>query len=97
MVDNTNPTNQFHPYQPQDAVPHADAPATGLNGVLERVGVDAGTIDSVRNTFNRSVGSFNMNGSIGKVRDYARANPAKFLGGLAVAVIGAGLLRRRNS
>jgi hypothetical protein len=25
-VDKVNPTNQFHPYQPADAIPHSEAP-----------------------------------------------------------------------
>jgi hypothetical protein len=26
LVDKLNPTNQFHPYQPADAIPHSEAP-----------------------------------------------------------------------
>ena len=38
MVDNTNPTTQFHPYQPVNDVPQADRPvATGLGGLLNSV------------------------------------------------------------
>ena len=36
MVDKTNPTNQFHPYQPADATPHSEEPATGMRDVLNR-------------------------------------------------------------
>lgn len=35
-----------------------------------------------------------FNAGFGKVREMARANPAKFLGGLAALAIGAGLMRR---
>ena len=37
MVDNTNPTSQFHPYQPPDAIPHKDAPLAG-NGFSDMIG-----------------------------------------------------------
>jgi MYXO-CTERM domain-containing protein len=37
-----------------------------------------------------------VSGSVTKARDYARNNPSKVLGGLAMAVIGAGLLSRRR-
>ena len=41
MVDNTNPTSQFHPYQPQDAIPQTGAPkSSGLSSILSRVGID---------------------------------------------------------
>jgi hypothetical protein len=36
-----------------------------------------------------------LNGSLGKVRDYAKTNPGVVLGGLAALAIGAGLMRRR--
>jgi len=38
----------------------------------------------------------NLNTGFGKVRDYARSNPSKFLGGLAALAIGAGLMRGRR-
>jgi hypothetical protein len=34
MIDNYNPNNQFHPYQPSEAVPHAERPAGGLNDMI---------------------------------------------------------------
>jgi hypothetical protein len=79
MVDNVNPTNQFHPYQPPTDTPVAERPATGLNGFLERSGLK----------------NVDMNGSLNKVRDYAKTNPALVLGGLAAAAIGLGMLRKR--
>jgi len=36
-----------------------------------------------------------LNGSLGKVRDYARSKPGVVLGGLAALAIGAGLMRKR--
>ena len=38
----------------------------------------------------------NVNAQLGKVRDYARSNPSKVLGGLAALAIGAGLMRGRK-
>ena len=77
MVDNLNPTSQFHPYQPVNDVPVAEREASGLGGMMNKMG------------------SIDMNGSMGKVRTYAQANPGKVLAGLAAVVIGLGLLRRR--
>ena len=34
MVDNMNPTTQFHPYQRETSVPVAERTETGLNGFL---------------------------------------------------------------
>lgn len=39
MVDNTNPTNQFHPYQPPDAIPQTGS-ESGLGGILKNVNVN---------------------------------------------------------
>jgi hypothetical protein len=41
MIDNTNPTNQFHPYQPpEDLIP---PPArNGLRGLLRKARIAAG-------------------------------------------------------
>ena len=80
MVDNLNPTNQFHPYQPPTDTPMAERPASGLNGILEKAGLK----------------NVDMNGSINKVRDYAKSNPAMVLGGLAAAAIGLGMMRGRR-
>ena len=86
MVDNVNPTNQFHPYQPERSTPNAERAPSGLGGMLEKFGL-GGVGDSMKN--------MNMGDNLGKAREYARANPGKVLGGLAAAVIGAGLLRKR--
>lgn len=42
MVDKLNPTNQFHPYQPESATPQADKPAAGgFSALSDKVrGVD---------------------------------------------------------
>ena len=84
MVDNMNPTNQFHPYQAPDATPVSERQPTGLEGFLNKVGLGS----SLKNT--------NVQHSVNKARDYARANPGKVLGGLAALVIGAGLMRKRG-
>ncbi|MEO8035067.1 MAG: hypothetical protein ABI837_11600 [Acidobacteriota bacterium] len=89
MVDNTNPTNQFHPYQPTDFVPVKDLPERGLRGMLGRLGIDGGKLgDTLKNV--------STNDLIAKARGYAGGNGAKVLGGLAVAAIGLGLLSKRS-
>ena len=80
MVDNVNPTNQFHPYQPPTDTPVAERQASGLSGILEKAGLK----------------NVDMNGSINKVRDYAKSNPGMVLGGLAAAAIGLGMMRGRR-
>jgi hypothetical protein len=89
MVDNTNPTSQFHPYQPQTATPQVDkleqASTTGLGGLINKLGLGNGN------------GSFDVNGAVGRARNVARANPSMVLGGLAALAIGAGLLRGRRT
>jgi len=43
LVDNVNPTNQFHPYQPMDDIPAALKSPGGLNSVLDKArSVDVG-------------------------------------------------------
>lgn len=80
MVDNVNPTSQFHPYQPPDAVPQSERqPVGGLRGIL-----------------GNSMKNVDLNGSLNKARTYARNNSGMVLGGLAALVIGAGLLRSRR-
>lgn len=48
MVDNTNPTNQFHPYQPSTAVPHTEKPTGGLGDILNRVGLNNQSVTNAR-------------------------------------------------
>jgi hypothetical protein len=89
MVDNVNPTSQFHPYQPQDAVPVADRQKTGgLSGILNSLGIDRSKIDALGGSMK------NMN--LSKARTMAQNNSGLVLGGLAALAIGAGLLRGRR-
>jgi hypothetical protein len=93
MVDTTNPTSQFHPYQPQTATPHADkanlSTTGGLGGLLGQLGLDSSKIGALGG----SLKGMDLN----KARTVARNNGGMVLGGLAALAIGAGLLRRRNS
>jgi hypothetical protein len=89
MVDNVNPTSQFHPYQPQDAVPVADRTKTsGLGSILSGLGIDSSKIGSL--------GSSMKNMDLSKARNLARNNGGLVLGGLAALAIGAGMLRGRR-
>lgn len=47
MVDNMNPTTQFHPYQRETSVPVADRPETGFNSFLNKVGIDPKNLKSL--------------------------------------------------
>ncbi|HEX3070890.1 MAG TPA: hypothetical protein VHX14_20130 [Thermoanaerobaculia bacterium] len=93
MIDNMNPTSQFHPYQRETSVPVAERPLTGLDSVLDKVGIDPTSVRSVRDQMR----NLNVNDSFGKVRAYAKANPGKMLGGLAALAIGIGMLRGRRA
>ena len=90
MVDNMNPTTQFHPYQRETSVPVTERPETGLNGFLSKVGIDPASVRSITDQL-KSIKSLDQ------VRAYAKANPAKVLGGLAAIAIGLGLLRGRRT
>jgi hypothetical protein len=93
MIDNMNPTSQFHPYQRETSVPVAERPLSGLDSVLDKVGIDPTSLRSVRDQMR----NLKVNDSFGKVRAYAKANPGKMLGGLAALAIGIGMLRVRRS
>ena len=94
MVDNVNPTSQFHPYQPQDATPHSERPPqSGLSGILGKLGIDQSKIDA----FGGNLKNVDVRGQLDKARGMARKNPSLVLGGLAALAIGAGLLRRRGT
>jgi hypothetical protein len=93
MVDNMNPTNQFHPYQRETSVPVAERPEGGLNGTLKKLGIDPTSVSSITDQMK----GMNVNQSVGKVRAYAKANPAKVLAGIAAAAIGLGLMRGRRT
>ena len=100
MIDNVNPTSQFHPYHPVNDKPQADpagigstAPASGgLGGILAKLGIDqsklGGLGTSLRNT--------DLRGGLNNVRAKAQQNPGLVLGGLAALAIGAGLMRKRS-
>jgi hypothetical protein len=92
MIDNTNPTNQFHPYQPPTDTPVAERPPSGVDVILGRFGVRPDDVRSMR----EQMADLKLNSWISKARTFAQANPGKILGGLAALVIGAGLIRRRN-
>ena len=86
MVDNVNPTSQFHPYQREESTPQTGRSSrSGLGGVLDRFGINQSKIDAI-----------DVRGQLGKARNVARNNPAKVLGGLAALVIGAGLMRKHS-
>ena len=93
MIDNMNPTSQFHPYQRETSVPVAERPLSGLDSVLDKVGIDPTSLRSVRDQMK----NLKLNQSFGKVRAYAKANPGKVLGGLAALAIGVGMLRARRA
>lgn len=67
-------------------------PKSRLQGLLDRVGLNSSSMQSVKD----SLGNVKMGENVNKARDYAAANPGKVLGGLAALVIGAGLMRQRG-
>jgi hypothetical protein len=93
MVDNTNPTSQFHPYQPQDATPQTGRSwQGGLGGILGKLGIDQSKIGALGNNMK----NVDVRGQLGKARGMAQSNPSLVLGGLAALAIGAGLMRKRG-
>ncbi|HJQ36203.1 MAG TPA: hypothetical protein VKB93_03600 [Thermoanaerobaculia bacterium] len=95
MVDNLNPTSQFHPYQPQDAVPQTGNATSGLGGILSKLGIDQSKIGAWGSSLNNGMRNVDVRGGIEKARGVARSNPGMVLGGLAALAIGAGLMRKR--
>ena len=91
MVDNMNPTSQFHPYQPQDATPQTGR-TSGLGGILSKLGIDQSKIGAWGNGLN----NVDVRGGIEKARGVARNNPGMVLGGLAALAIGMGMMRKRS-
>lgn len=85
MVDNTNPTSQFHPYQPPEMDSQKTTSPTGLSGMLGKLGIDTSKL-----------GSLGSSDTVNNARTFAKNNGAMVLGGLAAAAIGAGLLRKRG-
>jgi hypothetical protein len=93
MVDNVNPTSQFHPYQPQDATPAADRPVpSGLGGILSRFGIDQSKIGALGG----NLSNMDVRGGMQKARTMAQNNGSLVLGGLAALAIGAGMMRKRS-
>lgn len=93
MVDNVNPTSQFHPYQPQDATPQTGRTSqSGLGGILSKLGIDHSKIGALGGNLK----NVDVRGQLGKARGMAQKNPGLVLGGLAALAIGAGLMRRRG-
>jgi hypothetical protein len=93
MVDNMNPTNQFHPYQRETSVPVAERPQGGLSGILNKAGIDPTSVRSISDQMK----SLHVNDRVGKARAWAKANPAKVIGGLAAVAIALGLMRGRRT
>jgi hypothetical protein len=73
--------------------------SSGIVSILEKLGVSETQINSVRETL-KSVNlddslekaKESVTDSLNKAKNYAKENPGAVLGGLAVLVIGAGLL-----
>ena len=85
MVDNVNPTSQFHPYSPETSTPQTGSSSTsGFGGILGKLGLDSSKIGALGK------------GGLNSVRAKAQSNPGMVLGGLAALVIGAGLMRKRS-
>lgn len=91
MVDTATPISHFHPYRAPDAVPHAEQPEHGLGAVLEKAGIDP---ERYRNLKER-VKSMSGRDWMARAGAFARSRPAMIITGIAVAVIGARLIRKR--
>jgi hypothetical protein len=91
MVDNMNPTSQFHPYQPQDVMPETER-SGGIGGILGKLGIDQSRFGALGS----KVSKFDVRGGLNKARGAARSHPGMVLGGLAALAIGAGLMRKRS-
>ena len=96
MVDNTNPTSQFHPYNPMNDTPQTgslpSSTSGGLGGILGKLGIDPSKFGGLGGALNNP----NLRGGLNNVRAKAQANPGLVLGGLAALAIGAGLMRKRS-
>ena len=79
MNDRVSPTTQFHPYQAPDSTPVSEREDGAIGSAMKRAGVDPARVQS----------------SIERARTWGRRHPGRLLGGLALAVIGAGLMRGR--
>lgn len=100
MVDNVNPTSQFHPYRPETSTPAADSTNstmnTGLGGLLGKLGLDPSKIGALGSSMKNTDIRGGLNNGMTKARAAANANPGMVLGGLAALAIGAGLMRKRS-
>ncbi len=100
MVDMTNPTSQFHPYQPETSTPQTDNIGTGstsgLGGILSKLGIDQSKIGALGSKLNGTNVRGGLNNGLNSVRGMAQKNPGLVLGGLAALAIGAGLMRKRG-
>jgi Predicted peptidyl-prolyl cis-trans isomerase (rotamase), cyclophilin family len=101
MVDMTNPTSQFHPYQPETSTPATDnigvtSPTSGLGGILSKLGIDQSKIGALGSKLNGTNVRGGLNNGLNSVRGMAQKNPSLVLGGLAALAIGAGLMRKRG-
>jgi hypothetical protein len=95
MIDNVNPTSQFHPYTPETSTPqtgNTNVGGSGLSGVLSKLGIDQSKIGALGGSLNNSLKNIDLQ----KARGVARNNGGLVLGGLAALVIGAGLMRKRG-
>ena len=90
MVDNTNPTSQFHPYQKETSVPATEKMQSGgLGSILSRLGIDGSNLGN-------SMKNVDVRGQLNRARSAAQNNSGLVLGGLAALAIGAGLMRKRS-
>lgn len=97
MVDNVNPTSQFHPYQPERSAPQTGATRSGLGGILGKIGLDQSKIDAINSRVHNMDVRGGLNHGLSKARGVARNNGGLVLGGLAALAIGAGLMRKRHA
>ncbi len=93
MVDQMNPTEQFHPYQPETSTPASQRVTSGaLSDIMKKIGISP---DAIRNVSD-AVKNADVAGTVEKGRQYARNNPGMILGGLAALAIAAGLMRGKR-
>jgi hypothetical protein len=93
MVDQMNPTEQFHPYRPETSTPAAQRVTnSGLSGIMNKIGISPDAIRGIGDWMKHA----DVRGSFEKGRAYARKNPGMVLGGLAALAIAAGLVRGKR-
>ena len=58
MVDNVNPTSQFHPYREPDAIPHSELRSSRLGRVMGKLGgLGRGSLSNVRGMAQKNPGA----------------------------------------